>query len=113
MPHGMGYLTKAAFGSPTGPFFSSINQGSRSGVSKFWEPSHGPRAVSGLTPSVRYSKSAFGGRILFQKSYGIGYGVKDPKTLEVGKVYEYKFDVNEIREPIIATVKKTAGNGFR
>jgi hypothetical protein len=62
--------------------------------------------ASGLIPNVRYSKSAFGGRILFQKSYGVGYGIKDLKNLKVGKVYEYKFDVNEIREPIIAAVKE-------
>jgi hypothetical protein len=61
--------------------------------------------AGGLTPSVHYSKSSFGGRILFQKSYGVGYGVKDPGSPEMGKVYEYKFDVDEIRGPIITAVK--------
>lgn len=61
--------------------------------------------ANGLTPTVRYSKSSFSGRILFQKSYGVGYGIKDPKSLEAGKVYEYRFDIDEIRAPIIDTVK--------
>ena len=60
--------------------------------------------AQGLTPSVRYSKSAFGGVILFKKSYGVGYGLNNPKALKLGKVYEYKFDVEEIRGPIRATV---------
>ncbi|EKD41067.1 MAG: hypothetical protein ACD_74C00066G0003, partial [uncultured bacterium] len=38
-------------------------------------------------------------------SYGVGYGIKDPRTLDAGKVYEYRFDVDEIRAPIIETVK--------
>lgn len=59
----------------------------------------------GLTPSLHYGKNSFSGRILFQKSYGTGYGIKDPKSLEIGKVYQYKFDVDEIRGPIIAVVK--------
>jgi hypothetical protein len=61
--------------------------------------------VTGLTPTVHYGRSFFSGRILFQKSYGVGYGIKAPKTLEAGKVYEYRFDVDEIRAPIIDTVR--------
>ena len=61
--------------------------------------------TDGLSPSINFSKSSFGGRVFSEKSYGLGYGIKDPRSLEVGKVYEYKFDVNEIRAPIIATVK--------
>jgi hypothetical protein len=62
--------------------------------------------TGGPIPRVRYSKSAFGGRILFQKSYGVGYGIKDLKTLKIKKVYEYKFDVNEIRDPITTVVRE-------
>jgi len=61
--------------------------------------------ATGITPTVHYSRSFFSGRILFQKSYGVGYGIKDPRTLDAGKVYEYRFDVDEIRAPIIETVK--------
>lgn len=61
--------------------------------------------ASGLVPTVRYSASAFGGRVLFQKSYGIGYGIKDLTAPAVDKVYEYRFDIEEIRAPIVATVR--------
>lgn len=59
----------------------------------------------GLTPVVHYSRSSFAGRILLQKSFGVGYGIKDLKTLDLGKVYAYRFDIDEIRVPIIDTVK--------
>jgi hypothetical protein len=36
----------------------------------------------------------------------VGYAIKDKTPLEVGKVYEYKFDVDEIRGPIEAVVKE-------
>ncbi|MBM4312770.1 MAG: hypothetical protein FJ122_02495 [Deltaproteobacteria bacterium] len=61
--------------------------------------------TNGLTPTVHYSRSSFGGRILFRKSFGVGYGIRDPKSLEVGKVYAYRFDIDEISAPIIDTVK--------
>ena len=62
--------------------------------------------TKGLVPSVHYQTSFFRGRILFKKEWGKGYAIKDPKTLEVGKVYDYKFDVNEIRDPIAAVVRE-------
>ena len=49
-------------------------------------------------PKVHFQSEFFRGRIIFQKSYGVQYGVKEDKT--IGKVYEYKFDINAIREPI-------------
>lgn len=52
----------------------------------------------GLKPSISYQKAFIQGRILFQKSWGVGYGIKDDKTL--GKVYEYKFDVGYARDPL-------------
>jgi hypothetical protein len=33
--------------------------------------------------------------------------IKQLKTLEAGKVYDYKFDVDEIRGPIIAVVEES------
>ncbi|MDD5312244.1 MAG: hypothetical protein PHO26_04330 [Dehalococcoidia bacterium] len=62
--------------------------------------------TEGLTPTVHYQNSFFGGRVLFKKEYAVGYGITDPATLEAGKVYEYKFDVNEIRGPIVAAVRE-------
>jgi len=54
--------------------------------------------TDGLRPSIRYSNQAQKGRILFQKSYGVQYGIKEDKTL--GKVYEYKFDIDVARSPL-------------
>jgi len=62
--------------------------------------------AEGLTPRVSYRNSFFGGRVLFKKEYAAGYGITDPATLEAGKVYEYKFDVDEIRGPVMAAVRQ-------
>ena len=61
--------------------------------------------TAGLEPVVHYQKSFFGGRILFKKTYGIGYGFRSSDPRSAGKVYEYRFDVDEIRGQIIATVE--------
>jgi hypothetical protein len=61
--------------------------------------------TSGLEPVIHYQKSFFGGRILFKKTYGIGYGFRTTDPRSAGKVYEYRFDIDEIRDPIIATVE--------
>ncbi|MCJ7654575.1 MAG: hypothetical protein MUO97_04620 [Dehalococcoidia bacterium] len=61
---------------------------------------------SGLVPRVHFRKTFVRGRILFRKQWGVGYAIKDKTPLEVGKVYEYKFDVDEIRGPIAAVVKE-------
>jgi hypothetical protein len=62
--------------------------------------------ASGLVPSVHYQKSFFGGRILYKKEFGKGYGIKDPSTLNFGKVYDYRFDIDDIRQPVIAAVEE-------
>jgi len=49
-------------------------------------------------PSIRYSAQAWKGRILFQKSWGVQYGIKE--SGEFGKVYEYKFDIGYARDPL-------------
>jgi hypothetical protein len=61
--------------------------------------------TAGLEPIVHYQKSFFGGRILFKKTYGKGYGFRTTDPGSAGKVYEYRFDVDEIRGPIIAVVE--------
>ncbi len=61
---------------------------------------------SGLVPRVHFRKTFVRGRILFRKQWGVGYAIKDKTPLEVGKVYEYKFDVDEIRGPIESVVKE-------
>ena len=53
-------------------------------------------------PSIRYSAEAWKGRILFQKSWGAQYGIKE--SGKFGKVYEYKFDIGYARDPLKKTV---------
>lgn len=62
-------------------------------------------AGGNLVPSVSYQRSFFRGRILFQKEFGVRYGIKDDFT--IGKVYQYYFDVNKVRDPVRQTVKDT------
>jgi hypothetical protein len=62
--------------------------------------------MAGMTPMVNYNKSQFSGRILYQKEYAVQYGITDISQPQPGKVYEYKFDVDEIRKPIIAVVNQ-------
>lgn len=52
----------------------------------------------GLTPRLAYQNQFFKGRILFQKSWGVQYGIKEDLT--PGKVYEYNFDIRHVRDPI-------------
>jgi hypothetical protein len=61
---------------------------------------------SGPVPQVHFRKTFVRGRILFRKQWGVGSAIKDKTPLEAGKVYEYKFDVDEIRGPIEAVVKE-------
>lgn len=58
-----------------------------------------------LKPSVEFEKTFFRGRILFQKSWGMQYGIKEDLTL--GKVYEYSFDVGRVRGPIAKVVEES------
>lgn len=62
--------------------------------------------TNGLSePSVRYREEFFKGRILFKKSWGTQYGLKEDKTF--GKVYEYKFDVGYARDPLKKIVQES------
>lgn len=49
-------------------------------------------------PSVRYREEFFKGRILFKKSWGVQYGIKE--SGKIGKVYEYKFDIGYARDQL-------------
>lgn len=62
--------------------------------------------LSGITPRISYSRGFFRGRILYSKAYARGYGLRQLAPPEPGKVYEYSFDINEIRGPIILTVEE-------
>ncbi len=56
-------------------------------------------------PAISYQNQFFKGRILFQKSWGVQYGIKDDG--KPGKIYEYKFDIGYIRDPIKKTVEES------
>ena len=57
--------------------------------------------------TVSYAQSFFRRRILYSRQYAKGYGLRQLAPPEPGKIYEYKFDVNEIRGPIIVTVEES------
>jgi hypothetical protein len=63
-------------------------------------------SADGLHPVVNYKQSFFRGRILYKKEFEKGYAIKGPPA-EAGKVYEYKFDINEIRQPIVSMVRES------
>ncbi len=55
-------------------------------------------------PRVEFKRTFFKGRILFQQSWGVQYGLNKDLTPE--KIYEYSFDIGNIREPIVNAVKE-------
>lgn len=55
---------------------------------------------------VRFRYSKFRGRILFSKRKAVAYAFKSLYPPDWGKVYEFDFDVNLIRGPIIETVER-------
>jgi hypothetical protein len=63
--------------------------------------------LKGPIPTVSYARGFFRGRMLYSKQYARGYGLGQLAPPEPGKIYEYKFDVNEIRGPIIVTVEES------
>jgi hypothetical protein len=73
---------------------------------RYWEAIDNVEWVAGA-PKIHYQSEFFRGKIIYQKSYGVQYGIKEDKT--IGKVYEYKFDINAIRGPIR---EKTLENGW-
>jgi len=71
---------------------------------RYWEILASVEWVAGA-PKIRYQKEFIRGRILWQKSWGIQYGIKEDGT--IGKVYEYNFDIRSIRDPIKKTVEES------
>lgn len=63
--------------------------------------------TAGLKPTVHYSSNFFRGRVLFKKEMAVGYAFKNRWPPEFGKVYEYKFDVDELRGPLKEIVEKS------
>jgi hypothetical protein len=64
---------------------------------RFWQAIDNVEWVAGA-PRIHFQKEFFRGKVIYQKSYGVQYGVKEDRTF--GKVYEYQFDVNDIVGPV-------------
>jgi hypothetical protein len=64
---------------------------------RFWQALDTVEWVAGA-PKIHFQKEFFHGKVIYQKSYGVQYGIKEDKT--IGKVYEYKFDINDIVSPV-------------
>ncbi len=63
-----------------------------------------------LGPQVRFERSWFGGIVLYHQEGAVAYGLKSLTPPEAGKIYDYSFDIAEIKGPIIAIV---TGAGWR
>ena len=55
-------------------------------------------------PELQLSAETFKGRTLGSKSFGTGYAFTGVDPLDWGQVYEYRFDVSEMKDPIAAVV---------
>ena len=55
-------------------------------------------------PTISYAKSSFQGRTIAYKEFGTSYAFKEPKPSSFGKVYEYSFDVNDVKDPLMDTI---------
>jgi len=53
-------------------------------------------------PELRMSVEKFQGRTLGSKSFGQAYAFTGVDPLDWGQVYKYRFDVSEMKDPIIA-----------
>jgi len=60
-------------------------------------------------PTVSFSASGFQGRTIVAKEFGGGFAFKAPHPLSFGKVYEYRFDANDIKQPLIEII---TGSGW-
>ncbi len=60
-------------------------------------------------PEVSFSAEKFQGRTIGSKSFGVGYAFQGTDPLKFGQVYNYRFDVSEMKNPIIEI---TTGAGW-
>jgi len=54
-------------------------------------------------PSISFEASVQRGRVLFEKKAGVEFAFKEEDS-KFGKVYEYRFDSSEIKNPIVETI---------
>ncbi len=55
-------------------------------------------------PTASFSVEFFRGRTIGQKEFGTAYAFKEKSPGSFGKVYEYRFDVNDVKGPLIEAV---------
>jgi hypothetical protein len=55
-------------------------------------------------PNISFSAEKFQGRSIGNKSFGVGYAFQGADPLKYGQVYNYRFDVSEMKNPIIEIV---------
>jgi hypothetical protein len=55
-------------------------------------------------PSISMKVEKFQGRTFGSKSFGTGYAFKGVNPLSFGEVYQYRFDVSELKKPIIEII---------
>lgn len=55
-------------------------------------------------PSISLKAEKFQGRTIGSKSIGVGYAFKGVDPLSFGQVYNYRFDVAEMKNPLIDTI---------
>jgi hypothetical protein len=58
-------------------------------------------------PTLSASAEKFQGRTMGTKSFGTAYGWKGVDPLDYGKVYEYRFDVSEMKDPLSTVVTQS------
>jgi hypothetical protein len=58
--------------------------------------------LSSFQPSISYVNTFFKGRVIYQKSWAAGFGKREDGT--IGKVYEYKYDMGRLRDPLVKAV---------
>jgi hypothetical protein len=64
---------------------------------RYWEAIENVEWAAGA-PKVHYRSEFFRGKVIYQKSSGTQYGIKEDNS--VGKVFEYNYDINAIRGPV-------------
>ncbi len=60
-------------------------------------------------PQISLSAEAFRGRTMGSKSFGTAYAFKGVNPLDYGQVYNYKFDVSEMKDPVAEVI---TGSGW-
>jgi hypothetical protein len=64
---------------------------------RLWQAIDNVEWVAGA-PKVHFQKEFFRGKVIYQKSDGVQYGIKEDKSF--GKVFQYNFDIQQVTGPV-------------